>query len=271
MRFAAPVLLAFSTILGAQETAPPEVDEALRARVTEFFGYHVKGEFRKAMVMVAEETQDEYFASQKTRYESFKIDSIRYTDNFTKAVVNLTVQEKKRMGVQFPETVFTEPTSVLWKLDNGKWCFYIDHKNNWQMPFGPSDPKAVEEARKHRTDTQPPISPENIQKLAGQILGQSTISRNELTMAVNKPGAEEVIFKNGQGGPVKISLLEAKLPEGLTARLDKTEVPADGQATLKVSYAPPKGDAIPAGVTLNIVMEPFSRMFPVTVRFVRAE
>jgi len=269
MRSAAAFYLAFSTIAFSQ-TAPPEVDEALRARVNEFFGYHVKGEFRKAMALVADETQDEYFAAQKTRYESFKIESIQYSENFTKAVVNLTVQEKKRMSVQFPETVFTEPTSVLWKLEKGQWCFYIDHKTNWLMPYGPSDPKAVEQARKNQNQNQTPITPDKIQALAGQILGQSSLSRNEVVFAANQASSQEVVFKNGQGGAVKIALAGIKLPEGMSATLDKTDVPIGGEATLKIAYAP-KGDAVPGDIVLNIVMEPFARMFPVTVRFTRTQ
>src|SRR5262245_39954137 len=122
----------FSLTLLAQ-TPPPDVDEALRARVTEFFGYHVSGDFQKAWGMVAEETKTEYFNSQKTLYQSFKIDSIRYENEFAKAVVTLTVSEKKRISAQFGETVFTHPVSVLWKVENGKWCWYNDHQNNWAI------------------------------------------------------------------------------------------------------------------------------------------
>src|ERR1039458_2187897 len=37
---------------------PADVDAALRARVLEFFDLHVKGEFRKAEALVAEDTKD---------------------------------------------------------------------------------------------------------------------------------------------------------------------------------------------------------------------
>src|SRR5580658_6041018 len=41
--------------------APPEVEQALRARVTEFFQFHVEGNFRAAYGMIAEDTKEYYF------------------------------------------------------------------------------------------------------------------------------------------------------------------------------------------------------------------
>jgi len=37
--------------------APADVDKALRARVSQFFQYHVDGDFRKAYDIVAEDTR----------------------------------------------------------------------------------------------------------------------------------------------------------------------------------------------------------------------
>ncbi len=264
MRFAA----AFSLVLSFSafgQTPPRDVDEALRSRVKEFFGYHVTGEFRKAMNLVAQETQDEYFAAQKTRYEGFQIDSIEYSDNFTKAVVTLTVKEKKRISVQFPETVFVEKPATLWKIEDGKWCFYIEHKTTWRTPMGPSDLKAIDQARAQAANGVP-FSPDQIKDLASTILNQSTISRSDVILPPDRPSSEEIVFKNGQNGTVKLYLASGKLPEGMTAELDKTDVPANGQATLKITYKP-RPDIVPPTVSLTLVMEPFSRSFPISVRF----
>ncbi len=269
MRFGVAFFLPFSLVCFAQDP-PPEVDQALRARVNEFFTYHTKGEFRKAMPLVAQETQDEYFASQKTKYESYRIDSITYSDNFTKAVVKLTVQEKKRISPRVPEILFTEPTSTLWKIEDGKWCWYNDHRANWVLPMGPSDPKAIDDAHKGVQNGPPPLSPEKMAEMAGAILGQSSLNKTDVTLSADKPSSDEVIFKNGQSGTVKIALETGKLPPGMTANLDKTEVPMNGQAVLKINYTPQQG-ATPGPVTLNIIMEPFSKAFPVNVQFASAK
>jgi hypothetical protein len=267
MRSVAALVL-FSLGAFGQDEPPAEVHKALRARVTEFFGYHTTGEFRKAMAYVAEESQDEYFGALKTKYESFKIDSISYSDNFTKARVNLTVTEKKRLSPRFPEIMFTETPSTLWKLENGNWFYVIEHTSNWVLPFGPSDPQAIENARKGKVQDAG-ITQDRIDQLGTKILGQASVDKNEVVLNVAKAGSDQVVFKNAQPGWVKVALAPAKLPEGMTATLDKTDVEANGQALLKISYTPPAGNPVPEAVNLTILMEPFSRPFPVTVRFAK--
>src|ERR1700730_11464976 len=75
----------------AQDTAslfnkpPADVDLALRARISEFYEYHVKGEFHKAEGLVAEDTKEYFYDHDKPKYLSFEISKIDYSDGFTKA------------------------------------------------------------------------------------------------------------------------------------------------------------------------------------------
>ena len=259
---AALFLLSFAAFA---QTPPADVDAALRARVNEFFGYHVTGDFEKAWPMVADDTKKEYFSAQKTKYEKFKLDNIKYNEDFTKAVVTLTVVEKKRMSVQFPETEITHPTSTLWKIENGKWCWYNDHTTNWLMPMGPSAPKTVQ--TNPDGSAAPVITADKINQRVQGIMGQSAFNKAELHLSPTKASTDQAVFHNGQGGQVKIALVPSNLPPGVTAKLDKGDLNANEEAVLKVSYAPPKDAAAPGDITLNVVMEPFNRMFPVTVRF----
>src|ERR1044072_8874593 len=73
--------------------APAGVDEALRARITEFYQFHVTGEYRKAEKMVAEDSQDIYYEHNKPKYLSFEIKTIAYAENFTKAKVSVTCEQ----------------------------------------------------------------------------------------------------------------------------------------------------------------------------------
>lgn len=267
MRFPAALLLC--SLAAFAQTPPPEVDQALRARVNEFYGYHVSGDFDKAWPMVADDTKKEYFGAQKIKYDSFKIDSIKYLDDFTKAEVTLTVSETKRLGVQFPATVFTYQSKTSWKIENGKWCWYNDPNQAGTanvMPFGASDPKAIEEAKK-RSATAPAITEERLQQMAKGILGQSGLDKAQLKLSGTKASSDQAVFKNGQGGWIKIGLMQEDLPAGMKAALDKNDVGPADQATLKVSYTPTGTAKPPASVTLKLVMEPFSRVFPVMVIF----
>jgi len=138
------------------------------------------------------------------------------------------------------------------------------------MPFGPSDPKAVEEAKK-RDQAAPGISPDKIQRMAQAIMGQSGLDKSQLKLASDKTSSDQAVFKNGQGGYIKLALMEADLPPGMTATLDKNDVGAGEQAVLKVTYTPADKSKTPPAVTLRLVMEPFSRIFPVVVQFAPAQ
>ena len=119
------ILLPIAALAQPAQDPPPEVDQALRARVTEFFNDHVEGAagFRKAMDLVAEDTKDYYFSALKIQFKSFKIDSIFYSDHFTRAIVTLSGKRMFRVSPQFPETEISQPMSTTWKIENGKWCW----------------------------------------------------------------------------------------------------------------------------------------------------
>src|SRR5580692_11095665 len=101
--------------------APPEVEQALRARVTEFFQDFVDVKFRQAINLVAEDTQDAYFSSPKAEYKEFRIDGIDYSDNFSKATVRLTMKQVWKLKAEgfLQDTIVDAPMSTAWKVENG--------------------------------------------------------------------------------------------------------------------------------------------------------
>ena len=121
-----------------QEPAKPpaDVDQALRARVTEFIHYHVTGEFRKAEALVAEDTKDLFYNRNKPRYLQFvEIARIDYKENFTKAYVTVLVVSPEMIpgwGGGPP----TLPIPTTWKIENGKWCYYLEPETFLRTPFG---------------------------------------------------------------------------------------------------------------------------------------
>jgi len=90
------VLLCMAACFAQTKEVPPqppaETDSALRARITEFFQYHVTGQFRKAEALVAEDSKDIFYNRNKPRYIKFlEIARIDYSENFTKALATVTV------------------------------------------------------------------------------------------------------------------------------------------------------------------------------------
>ena len=126
----------------APPAPPPEVDQALRARVSEFYKCHVDGTFRKSYdTLVAEESKEFYFANSKQPYLSYRIDKINYTDNFTRAHVTLTTE--LIWQVQLEKHKVKREAYSDWKIEKGKWYwYYVPEKIN-PTPMGESDPTAI--------------------------------------------------------------------------------------------------------------------------------
>jgi hypothetical protein len=120
----------------APESAPSEVDAALRARVTQFYQFEVDQKFSQAYRMVADDTKDLFIGSSKPSYLSFELKSIRYYDDFTKAEVMLLVNRllpiQGFMGHPLPTRM-----NSRWKVENGEWCFFVDPQRDMPVtPFG---------------------------------------------------------------------------------------------------------------------------------------
>src|ERR1035438_2690217 len=115
---------------------PADVDQALRARVREFIQDHVTGEFRKAEALVAEDTKDLFYNRNKPRYLQFvEIARIDYSANFTKATATVMVVSPEMIAGWGggPPTI---PIPTTWKIENGKWCYYLEPEAFLRTPFG---------------------------------------------------------------------------------------------------------------------------------------
>jgi hypothetical protein len=123
------------------DKAPPDVEEALRARITAFYQAHVDRKFRQADDYVAKDTKDFYYEANKPGYLAFEIGKIVYSDNFTKAraIVNCKIS--------FPLPGFGDgpvmaPVPSTWKVEDGQWYWYVDQTVGRESPFGTLPPAA---------------------------------------------------------------------------------------------------------------------------------
>ena len=62
-------------------------EEALRARVSKFYQAYVDGKARTVEPMVAEDSKEKWFATEKTRYGNFAIDKIEFNEDRTRVKV----------------------------------------------------------------------------------------------------------------------------------------------------------------------------------------
>jgi len=141
-----PIVFALAAVLaaGAQEkaniftSATPEVEKALRERVTGFYQSYVDGKFRQAEQYVAEDTKDIHYNQEKFKLRGFEIVKIQWDDSFQKASVVTLVQTNIHMrGQQIPANA---PMATRWKLENGQWCYYVDPTLGRETPVGVMKP-----------------------------------------------------------------------------------------------------------------------------------
>ncbi len=255
------------------QTPPAETDQALRARANEFFQYFVDGQYRKAYAIVAEEAQEEYFASPKAELKEFKIDNIKYNDSFTEAIVNLIV--KRVWKFQGQEMVPEVPMSTTWKIENGKWVWYNKvQANTWVTAMGPSDVAVIARKPDGTITGLPDKLDQAMVDAAGQkiLQQQSGLDKTQATLSASQSSSDTVIFHNGAQGSVSLELASVPKIPGFSAKLDKRDVNFGESAALHVQYDPdpsraPGSAPAPASATLTLVVVPFNQQLTVQVVF----
>src|ERR1044071_8557991 len=75
------------------QKAPPAVDQALRERIARFYQLHVDSKFRQAESLVAEDSNDFFYSTNKPMSLAFEIKNIPYSDTsaMAKAAVRTTM------------------------------------------------------------------------------------------------------------------------------------------------------------------------------------
>ena len=227
--------------------APVDVEQALRARITEFFHYHVTGEHRKAEELVAEDTKDYFYDGNKPRYISFEIGKIDYSDGYTKAKALVTV----KMPVMLPGfngKVMDIPSPSYWKVVDGKWYWYLDTAMRNTGPMGVMKPGPSNAAGAPAV----PVIAASMEELFAQV------KADKAAVGV-KPGApDQIVITNGMVGPINLRV-QGKI-DGIEAAFDRAEIKPGEKATLTVKAA----DDAKAGV-LTVSVQQTGQKIPIQV------
>lgn len=228
---------------------PADVDQALRARITEFFHYHVTGEPRKAEELVAEDTKDYFYDNNKPHYLSFEIGKIEYSDGYTKAKALVTVKEAVMLP-GFNGKVMEIPSPSYWELIDGKWYWYLSKAMQHASPFGEMKPGPPS------LDGAPPPLMPNIAGSIEELYAQ--VKADKSTVSVKPGSSDQVAITNGMTGPITLTL-QGKL-DGIQAAFDHAEIKPGEKATLTVKAA----EGAKAGV-LNVYVQQTRQTIPVEV------
>jgi hypothetical protein len=234
---------------------PAEVDAALKARVQEFFDLHVKGQFRKAEDLVAEDTKEFFYTRNKPKYLNCELSRIDYTDNFTKANA-VMICEQYIMMPGFADRPMKVPTPSAWKLENGKWVWWVDQDALRNTPWGRMTPGAYPD----KGAPAPPPSFANIPASADFLFKQIKLDRDSVIL---KPGeSAEIVITNTAPGVMTLSIPTGG-PRDIEAKLDKADLPAGGKATLTLSAAKDAKSGV-----VNVQVDQTTQLLPIQVRIV---
>jgi hypothetical protein len=251
----------------ADPQAPPEVDAALRARVTQFYQFEVESKFNQALQLVAEDTKDLFVGSSKPTYQSFAIQGIRYAEDFTKAEVMLMVNRLLPIQGFMGHPLPTRMTS-RWKLDNGQWCYYVDPQKDLPIsPFGGMAPPGMA-APPAGLPGVPPGAPRALPPMSSNApnLRLLIADKSSVQLQTAGPSSAQVAISNPSPWPAAITLSDPKVA-GLTVKLDSVTLNPRQKAILSISSI--GGVQIPKNPIIVVVtVRETNQAIPIKVSFV---
>jgi len=240
LRFASILALGLGSVLAQEasnifDKAPPDVDEALRARVKKFYDSFVSGKFRQADAFVAEDSKDVFFAMEKRKYGGCELGSITYSDNFTKAVAVTSCQTYYVMMGRRIDTKL--PITSLWKLVDGEWFWYViplSERTTMNTPFGPVPVPPMTNDGPEVPATPPPARPD-IAVVSAQITHGVMVDRNSIEINPTKTSTQKVRVTNKMPGAVTITADTGGVA-GLSVKPAKADIGAGEEVTFDLSF-----------------------------------
>ena len=239
---------------GFFDKAPPDVEEALRARITGFYQAHVDKKYRQADEYVAQDTKDFYYETNKPAYMAFEIGKITYSDNFTKAKAVVSCK------IRFPIPGFDEPVMApvpsTWKIENGQWYWYVDQKVGRDTPFGVMPPPA---------GTAPAGGFPSMASAPsiGTLWKSVQADKNEVQLSASKSSSDLVTISNKMPGNIWLQVDAPKTP-GLEVTLDRGELKTGEQAKITF-HSEPQEKPVNRIAQVRVTVLPTNQVIPITV------
>lgn len=214
------------------DKAPPPIDEALRARVDTFYQAHVSGKFREAFALVAEDSQDAFFAAPKAQFKKCETVRINWSEQFTKAKVVESCDGEFRFHGQTAPV--KRPMSSDWKLMNGQWYWCFVKPDMRQTPFSPTGLAPITNVAPAASPGKLPSSDE-VNTLAAGILQRVKVNKTTIKLRSDESSKDELHVRNEMPGAISFTVGQVAIP-GLKITPAKTELQANEETTVVFEY-----------------------------------
>jgi hypothetical protein len=252
-------LLVIALTLPAQtpilDKPPQDIDDALRARIKQFYDYHVSRKYRQCEQLIAEESKDDFYVMNKPQLESYKIGNIEYSDHFTKAKVVIVGMMPFLMPMAGPK-IMEQPFASFWKSENGVWLWYYSKTTTLDTPFGKAKPNSTAPGQAGSLEQMPSV---NIEALQSAL----KIDRTRIDLAGGKPQTVRVTNTLPGAASLSISCPLGPLSEqGVTATFDRKDLKGNETAVLTLTADPDKHSG---PLPLQIMVSPTNQVLNLTV------
>jgi len=211
------------------DKAPPPIDEALRARVNQYYQAFMDGKFKNAYALVADDSQDAFLQADKDKYHDCQTVKIGYTDNFTKAtVVESCKGEWKYRGIVSLTTI---PLTSSWKVVDGQWYWCYVKPKFVPSPFSPTGFVPVPEDKDPKNVSILP----DVNVAAKNILAQVSVDKQVVHLHADETSEDVIHIENHMPGSISLNLDRLDVP-GLRITLGKTQLNANEDTTVTFNY-----------------------------------
>ena len=254
------------------DKAPPAIDEALRARVGKFYGAFVAGKFKDAYLLAADDSQDAFFELSKDQYKSFEIIKMRYSDNFTKAVVVTAIKSDWRWHGVITPTTF--PLTSNWKVEDGQWYWYYVKPTMAATPFSPTGFVPIPP---ETPDKKPAALPGNVAGSAQAILSKVGLDKGTVQLRSYENSQDVVHVRNEMPGAVTLNLDKLDMT-GLKITVGKTQLQAHEETTVLFAWRldDPAIQCLECAKktsgrqVVQLHIQPTNQVFPISINFENA-
>lgn len=266
---AALAAIAFAAASMSAQTEPAQgpsvasAEEALRARVKQFYSLQMENKFRAAESCVCEDTKDYYYDLQKKAPRSFEISKIELSKDAAEAkVVTVLSGELATISGAIPVSL---PIPTQWKLENGQWCYFVpvERQKAIVTPFGAIKNDPASASSGSHLSPPPAFNPARVEDL------QSAVepTAEAVVFDAAKAAAAEIELINSLAGKVKIDP-PSSLPPGLKISMDRTALGPKEKAKVRFEYAP-TSKAPAESYVLPFNIDPTRQVIRIQVRFER--
>jgi hypothetical protein len=213
------------------DAPPKDVEEALRARVDQFYQNNVNGKLRQSLALVADDSLDRFLQQGSSKFEACENVKITFSADFTKA----EAVEKCKGDIRFHglEQHPTFAVSSRWKLVDGQWFWYWAKPDTVDTPFGPSKYPDENPAGGAAAGTAPPMP--DARKLADGMYQSVKLDRNSVNLSTSGTSQDAIYITNGLPGGISLSLPTTSQP-GLKIMADKLDLAGGDKTRIVFKY-----------------------------------